>query len=262
MLGTPTAEGNQLWFYEAGLDVPLDVWTDSDLTIPWAQPITLNAAAEADGPIYVTPDVSQKIVYKDANGVPIAGYPVDFVAPSTIINVNTFIDVPLTNAQILTLPTTAVTVVAAPAAGLYVKVLGGSITIDPTAGAYNNIDATFCGAFALGWGHIATKPQATVAALINDSSLATPLTKATDVLHTAVAKGTVQYVVPNFYAYSGGATSGTPSWAFGPDYVATSDLSGVALQISTDNNGSGNWTGGNAANTANVRIYYALESLV
>ena len=31
LLGTPTAEGNQIWFYEAGLDVPLDVWTDSDL---------------------------------------------------------------------------------------------------------------------------------------------------------------------------------------------------------------------------------------
>jgi hypothetical protein len=39
------------------------------------------------------------------------------------------------------------------------------------------------------------------------------------------------------------------------------DENAFALSISMDNNGSGNLTGGNAANTLTVTVYYCLESL-
>ncbi len=253
LLGTPTAEGNQLWFYEAGLDVPLDVWTDSDLTIPWAQPITLNAAAEADGPIYVTPDVSQKIVYKDAHGVPIAGYPVDFVAPSTIINVTTTQITVLTNAQIKALPTTPITLVAAPAVGLRVKMLGASLRSSFAAGQYTNINATYA-ACALSYGSDFTQ-WATVG-IVDDVTY-------TDANRfTALFGNTTQGLVdlaPYLDAPSDGAANDL--WVL-PNVRTTASAAAIALVIAMDNNGSGALTGGNAANTLTVTVYYALESVV
>lgn len=79
--GTPTGEGYQLSFKIAGTDTPLDVWSDADLTIPWAQPIVFNAAGNPDGPIYVSPTPAYKVVYLDADDVAVDGYPVDDVSP-------------------------------------------------------------------------------------------------------------------------------------------------------------------------------------
>src|SRR5262245_13358547 len=113
LIGTPTGLNYELSFFEAGTDTALDVWTDSDLTIPWAQPIVLNAAGESDGPIYVSASPSYKVVYVDADGVAVPGYPVDMVTPSTIVNIMTTSITTLTNAQIKALPTTPITVLAA-----------------------------------------------------------------------------------------------------------------------------------------------------
>jgi len=79
--GTPTAEGYQLSFFQAGTATPLDVWTDVDRTIAWNQPIVLNADAVPDGVIYLSDTPAFKVAYVDANNVAVPGYPVDFISP-------------------------------------------------------------------------------------------------------------------------------------------------------------------------------------
>lgn len=79
--GTPTAVGYQLSFYEAGTDTPIDVWTDVDRSIAWAQPIVLNAEGNPDGVIYLSDTPAFKVVYLDDNDVAVPGYPIDFISP-------------------------------------------------------------------------------------------------------------------------------------------------------------------------------------
>ena len=246
LLGTPTAEGNQLWFYEAGLDVPLDVWTDSDLTIPWVQPIVFNATGNPDGPIYVSPAPAYKVVYQDADDVPIPGYPVDFVSPSTIINVTTTSITTLTNAQIKLLPTTPVELIAAPdSSDVRIKVLGATIVVDAAAGSYTNINATYADVH-LQW----SSGEWPATPIFNDVT-ATPDVTGVNFL---LAGGLVEadLLIPYVVAF--------PSYA-NVTAIATTGSAGLALQIGMDNNGSGVLTGGNAANTMTVTVYYAIESL-
>jgi hypothetical protein len=251
LLGTPTAEGNLLSFFEAGTAVPLDVWTDSDLTIPWAQPIVFNAAAEAPGPIYVSSTPSYKVVYTDADGAAIPGYPLDFVAPSTIINVTTSLITPLTNAQILTLPTTGVTVRAAPASGLRVKFLGVTVVINTTAGAYTNINTTKATLQI----QTASGNWLSIGA-VNDSVASPALTQVTGFLQNGGK------ALMDWGPYAGLQQTTPHGWVipWGADSVS-GNYDATALELAMDNNGSGNLTGGNAANTGSVTLYYALESV-
>ncbi len=73
--------GAKATFFEAGTTTPLDVFTDSDLSTAWEQPIETNAAGESDGPIYVSPTPAIKIVIVDVNDVAVAGYPIDNWSP-------------------------------------------------------------------------------------------------------------------------------------------------------------------------------------
>ncbi len=79
--GTPTCPGYQIFFYEAGLDVPLDVWTDVDRSVAWSQPIVLNAAGNPDGLIYLSDTPAFKVVYLRDDDVPVDGYPQDNISP-------------------------------------------------------------------------------------------------------------------------------------------------------------------------------------
>ena len=79
--GTPTAEGYQLSFFEAGTATPLPVWTDVDRTVAWVQPIVFNIAGNPDGVIYLSDTPAHKVVYLDAVSVTVPGYPRDFISP-------------------------------------------------------------------------------------------------------------------------------------------------------------------------------------
>lgn len=161
----------------------------------------------------------------------------------------------LTDAQIKTLPTTPVTLISAPASGLAVQLVGTVLlSMRASAGAYTNVNATSANitiqmAGAGPW--LALGPQ-------NDSTLATPLGRLTTFLG---AVNRMTYLVPYAEAIQSGGGAG--DWGYiqpvvdGPQtaYVAT------AVQLAADNNGSGNWTGGNAANTLNVVLYYTLTTV-
>ncbi len=262
LIGTPTAEGNQLSFYVTGTNTPLDVWTDSDLTLAWAQPIILNAVGESNGPIYVSPTPAYKVVYEDSEGVAIPGYPVDFVSPSTIMALYAVpVVTVLTDAQIKALPTTPMELIPAPSAGLRVKLLACSLNLSNTAGAYTNINTTSC----LIWvGPAGPASQTAGSYLVNDSSLAPNLTQVTNWLgaNTSIL---VDLVVPALQTVSDGAAGKlwvVPNDGNFPGSTASLDWNAKTLKIFADNNGSGAFTGGNAANTLTITTYYALESVV
>lgn len=73
--------GAQIYVYVAGTSTPTPVYADVDLSVEWAQPIVTNAAGQSDGPIYVTPTPSLKILIQDADNVDLPGYPMDNWTP-------------------------------------------------------------------------------------------------------------------------------------------------------------------------------------
>ncbi len=261
--GTPTGLNYELSFFEAGLDVPLDVWTDSDLTIPWAQPIVFNAAGNPDGPIYVSSSPDMKVVYErpitGTDGTPdpsvleaVPGYPVDFVTPSTIPGVMTTSITTLTNAQIKALPTTPITLVTAPASGLRVRVFSVSLHANTAAGAYTNINATYA---ALAVYYLGTFGQWAAVGVVDDVTF-TGANKLTGLLGSA--NNQITDLPPYVDTPSDGAVN--VLWTLANVQTVTA-MNGIALAIAIDNNGSGALTGGNAANTLTVTVYYALESV-
>ncbi len=81
--GVPVV-GAKITTFEAGSSTPIDVFTDSDLDVAWAQPIITNAAGQTSGPVYVDPTPALKIVVVDADDVPVSGYPMDNWSPSAV----------------------------------------------------------------------------------------------------------------------------------------------------------------------------------
>lgn len=66
--GAP-ASGWEIYTYAAGSTTPQTTYTDSNGTIPQANPIVLNALGFADSPIWLTAGQSYKFVLKDDQGV-------------------------------------------------------------------------------------------------------------------------------------------------------------------------------------------------
>jgi hypothetical protein len=146
--------------------------------------------------------------------------------------------VSLTDAQIKALPTTPITIVSAPAAGYRNKLIGASLRLTSTSGAYTNIDtADAYIAFFL--------DTVRVSSYIYNLT-AGSVTKLTDFLGAAHIK------VADMIPLVDQAVSAMGS-------VAT--LEAEALVLKVYNNAAGVLTGGNAANTLKATAYYAVEAL-
>jgi hypothetical protein len=154
--------------------------------------------------------------------------------------------VTLTNAQIKALPTTGITLVAAPSAGSRIKVLGATLVARFTAGAYTNVNVTTASlpiqASSGAW---------LVSPILNDSgSSQADLTGFFGAFNIVA-----DLAVPSFFP------NGTGGWTQYALTTTVANVDGLAVQLKMDNNGSGNLTGGNAANTLKVTLYYSVETL-
>lgn len=154
----------------------------------------------------------------------------------------------LTHAQILALPTTPITVVSAPPAGTRIFPMFATVWANTTSGAYTNIDATYA-ALEIAYPGIGAWP---LTPIVNDATV----TKLTDLL--GGVNNSHVTLPPYLEGLDAGAVALVGEYNIAI-HVDSGSIDGVALQVRIDNNGAGVLTGGNAANTVKIVVYYALE---
>jgi len=160
--------------------------------------------------------------------------------------------VTLTDAQIKALPTTPITLLAAPASGTRIRCFGATLIGQFAAGAYTNINTTYAAlavsnAAAVLWFLTPAANDATV----NGAS------RASDFLGSAAHH--VLDLSPSVDSPNTGASSAIAYVM--PEIMDVSALDAQAITLTMDNNGSGVLTGGNAANSLKVILYYSVETL-
>ncbi len=146
----------------------------------------------------------------------------------------------LTDAQIKALPTTPITLVAAPGAGLSIEPLFLVLYAKTSAGAYTNLDAA---------GYLGTDHSAGVSWVPNDTSItAGSATRLSDLLGSTTPHSV------RLLPYQD--TEGTHAHGFVTVVTDTSFQLNAALHLTLENHASGNLTGGNAANTLQVTVIF------
>ena len=153
----------------------------------------------------------------------------------------------LSNAQILALPTTPITVVSAPGAGKRIVLVEADLVGSFSAGAYADVDPDLA-VIAL---NLSPQEFRLSSAIANDSSTTPPIAYLDDFLGTASIMHAV--IAPFSYAVLEGDWGNLSR----PEAMTTASTN-VALQILAENNGAGDFTGGNAANTLTVTVLYAV----
>ena len=151
----------------------------------------------------------------------------------------------LTDAQIKALPTTPVTLISAPGSGIRIRPIAWSLLADCSAGAYTNINTTYADVHLLiGTDYVGYGP-------VNDSTTTPALTLLSSLFGSATDRMFDSAIPPQ--QANGGYTQTI-------NFFNRNQQENAALQIAIDNNGSGAFTGGHAANTLTVITYCVLET--
>lgn len=150
----------------------------------------------------------------------------------------------LTDAQNKALPTTPVVIQAAPGSGYIFEPLWARLVMRSAGGAYTNINAA-------AWLTIehATAPYPLMSYLANDVAITNGSATRVSALFGAAATNRV-VLVPHQ------DSENVNDWGLLSGVHPHLNGENKALQLSFDNNGSGNLTGGNAANTLTATVLY------
>jgi len=162
--------------------------------------------------------------------------------------------VTLTNAQLLTLVATPVTIIPAPGSGRRIKLLGVTLNVNTLAGVYGTIDTTSANLVVQvigGWWLSAP--------IANDSAYG--LTQLTDLLTNAQQR-VVDLILPAQFTMNKTSTQ-LDGYVTYLDPVAglpaPSDVDNAVIELGATNNGAGNWSLGHVDNTLKVTSTYLIE---
>ena len=162
--------------------------------------------------------------------------------------------VTLTNTQIQALQTTPITIIAAPGSGNRIKLLGVTLNLNTSAGAYGNVNATSANLVAQvigGWWLSAP--------IANDSAYG--LTQLTDLL-TNTQQRVVDLQLPTVFTANKTSTQ-LDGYVTYLDPVAglpaPADVNNAVIELGATNNGAGDWNAGHANNTLKVTSTYLVE---
>ncbi len=173
------------------------------------------------------------------------------VAPTWDALAVRFVRIVLTNAQILALPTTPITLVAAPGANKRIKVLASTLRSDTAAGAYTHINATYCDI------HLELNGNYQQYGPVDDSTTTPPLIGVSSMLGAAGAV-VIDAAVPTMASVP---VAGSSGYVQPTEYPAPTVIVDKPLQIKIENNGSGDLLNGHALNTLTVYVYYTIQDL-
>lgn len=157
--------------------------------------------------------------------------------------------VTLTDAQIKALPTTPITVVAAAGAGTVITPIAWRFIADLSGGAYATVNAA-------AYFHIRYNGGTDASSYILNAAGTTPAkTMMTDIFVST----TKWFLI--LQPWQEQLDPASDEWGVVPVVAATGNIENKALECRINNGGSGNLTGGNAANTLTIVTLYTVESV-
>jgi hypothetical protein len=163
------------------------------------------------------------------------------------------VTVTFTDTQVKALPTTPLTILPAPGSGFYINWSRVELISKFATAAYTNVNTTLC---ELQANNVGVGVSTVVA---NDSTTTPAVTAATRFFGAASRRvGLLPY--HESIVRASGENLVVPYLADGTVGVdAMSSFDNVVLRLSCNNNGSGDFTGGNAANTLVARVAYTID---
>ena len=153
--------------------------------------------------------------------------------------------VTVTNAEMLTLPTVAKQILAAPGSGFAINFIQATLRAKFAAGAYTGASTT------ISW-LVLRGPNGISSYIPNSSTASTPLTYLTTFL------GATNKVVPLIPLQDTSDTA--EQWGIISPAIASDTRENQAVDLIIDN-GAVNLGGGNSANSLTVTIYYTIEAV-
>lgn len=167
-----------------------------------------------------------------------------FAGPSAITILKSIVT--LTDAQIKALPTTPVTIIPAQGASTVIEPLQYIVQSKCAAGAYTNVNAAAFGGMSYG-------PASGTASgyIANDPTTTPVLSFLTQMLGTTPKQ---MILLP----YMTQVDPASDEWGVFGDIPPSGPIANLPVQLVMNNQGSGNFTGGNAANTWVVTAFYTV----